>query len=179
MSGLAGRVCRPRRRRFRRGADEGRHFVAERLPQVSFNLLFELSRTLDRGFEDDVPARDECLNSSEPKGLEELAEMIHLNDVAADIDGAQESDVPPHRVCLFHSFFAAITLWARRSRSLMKSTSRSYAFKQMAINASRRPGTAIIFPINPYICCSFSMNRRRRSRPLMLPRLNLIAHRLL
>jgi hypothetical protein len=77
--------------------DEGRDLVPERRTQVLFDLALERRSAPARRVEEHVAARDERLDLREAKRFEQLAQAIHLDDVSADIDGAQKGDVSRHQ----------------------------------------------------------------------------------
>ncbi|HEY8670829.1 MAG TPA: hypothetical protein VIL63_08320 [Terriglobales bacterium] len=94
----------PDRGDFLDGAHEGIHRIAQRGFQVFGNLRFQLIRLLHPAREEDIPTRDECLDTIEPKFFEEGLELTHRQPSLAQVYPAEKSNVSRHArsksVCL-------------------------------------------------------------------------------
>lgn len=77
---------------FGLGADEGGDFEAERSVKVLFDCVLKASQVALLRLEHDIAAGDEGLDLAQADGLEQAAQVIHLDGVAADVDGAQEGN---------------------------------------------------------------------------------------
>ena len=58
------------------------------------------SESMSSSCRDDVAARDDRLDVLEPERGEQLAEVVHLHDVTADVDRPEERDATRHAVTL-------------------------------------------------------------------------------
>jgi hypothetical protein len=64
---------------------------------VLFDLALERRGVTARRVEEHVAARDERLDLREAELREQRAQAVHLDDAAADVDGAEEGDVSRHQ----------------------------------------------------------------------------------
>src|SRR5262249_22440095 len=61
------------------------------------DLLFERLSVRSGRFEHHIPARDKGLDAGKPKCLDQRAQVVHLDGMAANIDRTQERDIAVHR----------------------------------------------------------------------------------
>src|SRR5262249_15987943 len=77
--------------------DEHGHVIAQNLPESFLDLPFEYSDVRGSRLKRHVPTRDERCNPGEAKRLENLAQKVHLDDVApAGVNRPQECDQSLH-----------------------------------------------------------------------------------
>ena len=93
------------RRELGRGANKRRHRIAEDALELNGDALLELARLGAGRVENHVATGDKRLDIREAQLAELLAQRVHLHDVAADIDGAQQRDVPRTGI---HSIFTSV-----------------------------------------------------------------------
>src|ERR1044071_8031728 len=80
------------------GSNKGRHFVSQCGAQMGFDPALQRFGVSGFGFENHVAAGDESLDVCKSQIFKQQAQVIHLDDVAADIDGAKEGDIFWHKL---------------------------------------------------------------------------------